>query len=308
MSKAGRIFLIGAVLSSAVAFAGGPQPGDLFGSTGNAGASLIGIDPSDGSSFNIGALGTLGPVSEIEFHPDGTLFGTTGGGTANLIVIDPATGGETLVGEHDLFGATNGLAFVGSTLYGSFFGVPKGPEGTPPTWLVIVDQDDASLTVIGEIEGYSPVRGLAYHAPTATMYGVGSPLAMKGLGDDLFTVDLTTGEPTLVGSTGGAIGSIAFGPDGTLYAGTTGGGGGALGDGPLDPEGGSALLLTIDLASGATTVVGETGAPAISGLAFVPGGGTGPGANPLEIPTVGVFGALVLAGLLAVAGFVVLRR
>lgn len=311
----------------AAGWAGGPQPGDLLGSTGQIGGSLIDVDPATGAGTLIGSLGSFGPVSEIEFRADGVLFGATGAGSANLIVIDPATGGETLVGNHGQSGATNGLEFVGATLYGSFFasGGPaaQGGDGTPDTLLVTIDQADASLTVIGTITGFFPVRGLAYDEATGTMYGVGTPVlapppppatAPEGLGDVLFTVDLATGAPTVVGSTGQSLGSLELGPDGTLYAGevltataqeTDDGwaSAGEPGDGGLGAGG---RLFTVDPATGAATAVGPTGFSVISGLSFVPAGGTLP--SVLEIPSLSPLGLLLLAGLLAAAGLFAVRR
>lgn len=315
----------------AAAWAGGPEPGDLFGSTGAVGGSLILIDPGTGSGAPVGSLNMFGPVSDIEFRSDGVLFGTTGGGSANLVTIDPATGAETLVGMHDLFGAVNGLEFVGSTLYGSLF-APPGPkagegegDGVADTLLVTVDQTDASLTVIGTITGISPVRGLAYDTANGVMYGIGLPTllpqagAPEGISDVLFTVDLATGAPTVIGSTGELLGGLEFGPDGVLYAGEAAIGGPAVSDGWAGsgtgggavPEGGggSALLFTIDPATAAATAVGPTGSPAISGLSFLPGGEPGPGGGSvLEIPSLSRLGLLLLAGLLAAAGLFAVRR
>jgi hypothetical protein len=306
-----------------------PEPGDLLGSTGQVGASLIDIDPANGAGTLRAPLGSLGPVTEIEFRADGVLFGTTGQGTSNVITIDPATGAENLVGQH-AFGATNGLEFVGDTLYGSFFsaGAPGVGDGGPsPYSLVIVDQTDGSLTTIGPMDEYFPIRGLAYDEATATMYGIGVPLSQpppplagepEGLSDVLFTIDLTTAATTEVGPTGFFLGSLEFGPDGTLYGGGADGGGG-LTEGPpagasgwssheeRETVGGSAPLVTIDTATGAGTAVGPTGFPAISGLSFVPPAEQG-GPSVLEIPSLSGVGLFVLAALLAAAGLLAVRR
>lgn len=316
-----RFVLVALALTALAALAAGPaaagvppvEPGDLLGSTGAVGGSLIEIDPATGAGTFRCPLGSLGPVTEIEFRDDGALFGTTGQGSSNLISIDPDACTETLVGMHP-FGSINGLEYVGATLYGSFFapGAP-GPEGVPPTELVIVDDSDATLTTIGTIDGYTPVRGLAWDG--STMYGVGSPAPVPGAGegggpppgnDELFTVDLVTGDPTPIGPTGFAIiGGIEFGPDGVLYGGVAatgppGGGGQGGGEG----QGGGGELVTIDTATGAATPVGPTGSPALSGLAFVPGQAP----SVLEIPTVSEVGLALLALLLASAGLVALRR
>lgn len=322
----GRFVLVAAIALVPIAlWAGGPlpppEPGDLLGSTGNVGAALIDVDPATGAGTFRGALNSLGPVTEIDFRADGVLFGTTGARTANLITIDPATGAETLVGQHDP-GAINGLEFVGDTLYGSYFN-SQARDGVAPYFLVTVDQTDASLTTIGELEGYFPIRGLAYDEETATLYGVGIPLDLagepEGFSDVLFTIDPATAATTAIGPTGFFLGALEFGPDGTLYGGTEGGGGG-LSDGVSrapagwqsgevrETVGGGAELVTIDLATGAGTAVGPTGFPAVSGLSFVPPAEQGGGASVLEIPTASSLGLAALALLLAAAGLVAVRR
>jgi hypothetical protein len=286
------------------------MPGELLGSTGAVGGSLISIDPNTGASTTRFPLGAIGPVTEIEFRSDGVLFGATGGGSSSIITIDPDTGAETLVGVHT-FGAVNGLEFVGSTLYGAFFPAGgMGQEGGPSAQLVTVDQDTGALTVIGDITDINPVRGLAYDTITGTMYGVGSELGRptEGIaGDLLFTIDLATGAPTPVGNTGAEItGGIEFGPDGTLYGGIAfGGGDAAAPEGVVFFDGD---LVSLDLATGEGTLIGNTGTNPLSGLSFVPGGIIGPGPNVIEIPTLSEVGLMLMMGLLLAAGLVVLRR
>ncbi len=310
-------FVFVALLASPLLVLAGSEPtpvapGDLLGSTGNAGNDLIGIDPGTGAGSLRFGLGAFGPVTEIEFRDDNVLFGSTGGGSASIITIDPDTGVETLVGAHAP-SAVNGLEFVGSTLYGAFFqpGDLTGPEGGSPTQLVTVDTTDGTLTLIGPLDGYSPVRGLAYDPATATMFGVGTPLppppaVPEGASDELFTIDLATGDTTTVGPVGSflLVGGIEFDAAGVLYGGVAQGSPGAGGtEGGI--QGGD--LVTIDLATGAASLVGATGFPALSGLAFVPVG-IGPGEPTVAIPTASETGLIVLAALLFAAAVFVLRR
>lgn len=303
-----RTFAVFAILvvalglaAAPVAHAGGTlAPGDLLGSTGGLGGSLVNIDPLTGASTLQASVGTLGPVTDIVFRDDGVMFGTTGGGASNVIIIDPETGAETLVGQHP-FGAVTSLAFADGVLYGGFFFAGQPPtEGFPPSSLVIVDQTDGSLTMVGELF-YNPVRGLAYDASTGTMYGVGTPTQPpgEGLNDVLFTVDLMTAATTEIGDTGFLLGGLRFGPDGILYSGQVQFGGGG-GEGGFD-----ANLVQINPATGAGTVIGPTGTEGISGLAFVPGGGPG---STVAVPTLSHLGLGLLAVLLVFAGLVVLRR
>ncbi len=300
-----RLALLGVLLSPlAITSSGGPlppvEPGDLLGSTGNVGASLIDLDPATGAGSFRSGLGAFGPVTEIEYRDDGVLFGSTGQGESSLITIDPETGVETLVGIHD-FGSLNGLEFVGDTLYGSFFDAAGGDddddEGSGGVFLVTVDTATAALTPIGSALPYDPVRGLAYDPETGTMYGVGTPMQIpEGVGDSLFTINLTTGATTEIGSTGFGVGGLELGPDGVLCGGES--------SAPLGEGGPSARLLQINTATGAGTVIGSTGFPAISGLAF----GVGQQPSALEIPSLDVAGLAILAALLGLAGFVSLSR
>lgn len=289
-------------LAAPTADAGPPpplDPGDLLGSTGSVGASLIDIDPATGAATLRGSLGDFGPVTEIEFRADGVLFAATGGATSNMLTIDPETGDETLVGQHAT-GSVNGLEFVGDTLYGSFFSPTPQDGVATPTSLVIVDQATGALTVIGDMD-FSPVRGLAYDESTATMYGVGSAPPQAGApegvqSDFLFTVDLATGATTPVGETGRILGGLEFGPDGILYGGDAQ---------PIAEGNPTANLVEVDPASGVATSIGGTGFQAISGLSFVPGGEQ---PSPLPIPSLSSLGLALLAVLLTLAGVVALRR
>ncbi len=281
-------------------------PGDLLGSTGAVGASLISIDPTSGTGTFRAPLGAFGPVTEIKFRADGVLFGTTGGGNSNLITIDPNTGVESLVGQHT-FGAVTGLAFVDDTLYGAFFNPGRSATGEwnqasrggGPYALVTVDTTTAALTTIGTTLPYSPIRGLAYDSASGVMYGVGATPAANGTlgGDVLFTVDLATANTTEICHTGYEIGGITFGPDGLLYGGDVGvllrGEGG----------GGDSNLLLINTTTGVATPIGLTGFPAISGLSFVPGGQP----SSVEVPTLSPLGMALLVGALLLAGAFLLR-
>jgi hypothetical protein len=283
-----------AVPSSAIA-GGGPQPGDLLGATGAAGSSLVQINSMTGASSTLCPLGSLGPVTEIVYGADGTLYGTTGQGSSNLITIDPETCTETLVGQHSL-GSINGLAFIGPTLYGTYFAPPPPGVngGAPPTFLVTIDTTTGQETIVGQL-GVAPWRSLAYDPATATLYGTTFDV-LRGFGDLLLSVDPTDASSTVIGPIGFEVGGLRFGSDGTLYGGEA-----------LPPERGlppTVQLISVDTATGAGTAIGPTSETALSGLAFVPV----LGGEPAEIPALGPAGGLALLLLLAAAGLSVLRR
>jgi hypothetical protein len=116
------------------------------------------------------------------------------------------------------------------------------------------------------------IEGLAYDQTSGTLYGIGGTGPVAGgcptSYDNLYTIDLSTGEATLVGNTGIRAGSLEFGLYGRLYA----GGGSAwwtlYGLPGTCPENGN--LYAIDPSSGASTLIGPTGFDSpIVGLALV---------------------------------------
>ena len=247
MNKILLFFIIS--LAIVIATANAQLPGTLYGTTGNVGGTLITIDPATGVGTLVATIGTLGPVTEIEFRSDGILFGSTGFGTSHIITIDPLTGNETLIGTHSS-GSVNGLEFDASgNLFGSYY------DGNNPTSLVMVNQSTGQLTIIGST-GVDAITGLAFHT-NGTLYAVGH--GFFDITSNLYTVNTSTGMLTLIGPIGfDAVGAIEFGPNGVLY--------GGVGSG-VDSAG---YLITIDPATGAGTPLGPTGSPGVSGLSFVP--------------------------------------
>lgn len=102
-------------------------------------------------------------------------------------------------------------------------------------------------TVIGSIGAFT-VPSLAVHPVTGVLY------AGRGTGvPNIYTVNPVTGVGTLVGSTGlglAAVGDLAFNAAGVLYASVN-----IVGDGGT----GSDNLATINLSTGAATVIGPYG-------------------------------------------------
>src|SRR5438552_487991 len=146
-------------------------------------------------------------------------------------------------------GAFNGLEWVSSTLYGTMI---TGFGG--PSQLRTLDPFAGTSTLIGST-GVGPIPGLAYDQTTGTMYGItGGNGSGGGAIGNLVTINLTTGAATILGSVGFNAGSLEFGPDGNLYAGSTDG----LG-----------TLYRINKTSGAATLIGQTGFNNVTGLTLV---------------------------------------
>ena len=139
--------------------------------------------------------------------------------------------------------------FVGNTLYA--VGTPA-TGGTSPSSLFTLNPTTGTATLIGAMGISGPVSGIAYDAANSTLYGIegGSTSPYN-----LVSLDLTTGAATVLFSAGTtSFGSLSYGPDGNLYAGTSTG-----------------LLYEINVASQTVTpLMGFTALPSagVSGLAM----------------------------------------
>ncbi len=134
---------------------------------------------------------------------------------------------------------------MGDTLYGTAIFGPGGPSE-----LRTLNPWTGESQFIGST-GVGPVSGLAYDEATGVMYGIAGGGQSSS---ELYTIDLTTGAATTIGTTGFRAGSLEFGPDGVLYG---GGGGQDLGN-----------LYRINPATAEATLVGNTGFGTLSGLAL----------------------------------------
>ena len=238
---------------------------------------LFNINPYTGSATLIGIMPS-GMTEIVYDNLAGKLYAEESDGGVNLWTIDPTTGSPLGSVVH-VYGALNGMEFVGSTLYATFITM-----GGNPSDLVIVDTATGNLTLVGPT-GFGPISGLAYDKNSGVMYGI---TAGGGIGV-LVTIDLTTGVATPIGPTGfDHVGSIEFGPDGNLYGGIAQGG-------SLMPN----YLIRIDPATGAATPVGDTGF-SITGLASCQA--------QAPVPTFSAWGMVSFALLLAGTMLWSLRR
>jgi DNA-binding beta-propeller fold protein YncE len=215
----------------------------------------------------------LGAAAGSGAQVEETLYGGLGGAAiSDLLVLDPATG-ELL----DSVGST-GFGVTGLAIRpdGVLYGVTSAP-GSGERFLVQIDRATGAATPIGGPLGLN-VADITFIGDT--LYG------WSESGDDLATIDLTTGVATIVGSSGlGTFGSgLAYdsASDRLLFAG----------------EGSSGDLYVIDPDTGGATVLSTLNDPeddAVSALAFgcdgtlygvllVPQTGTGGG--PARLATI----------------------
>ncbi|MCH9033456.1 MAG: hypothetical protein IID42_03010, partial [Planctomycetes bacterium] len=215
------------------------------------GANLVTVDPATGLFTVIGPfVGAAGPITEIEWSPDGsTLYATTGGGGATLHTVDPTTGTILTSVVHD-FGALNGLEFDAA---GNLLGTLIGGPGTPSE-LVMVNTNTGILTVIG-LTGFNAIGGLAFDAGFTTLFGITSGGA--AIPPTLLNVNPATGLATPIApvSVATEMSSLEFTSSGQLVAG-----------------GADGILYDIDTTTGVATAVGPlVNAGKVSGLSVKAG-------------------------------------
>ena len=240
-----------------------------------------------------------------------------------LVIVDQTTGAVTPVGHPGTVKRITGLAFDSTgALYGSTIGgapFPPPPPFSTSNLIRIDPATGAQLSIVDITDGGNPISisDLAVQPCTDVLYGIrGSQDNAGGFGN-LYTIDKTTGVATLVARTGHFFGSIAFGPDGTLYMAAadldfatgnqinfaletrnpangalqssvpTAEFYGALAVRPTDGvifagNGDFHTLFTLNPATGAETIVGDTGGNFVGDFAFRPEFAPAPGLNCLS--------------------------
>jgi hypothetical protein len=162
----------------------------------------------------------------------------------HLYRIDLATGVATDVGDTG-FSDIEGLAFHPQT--GVLYGVQSETKDSDGL-LVTCSLSTGACTSVGELNQLAVDPGLGFSC-AGILY-----LSTEGDKEsgDLFTVNIATGQATLVGSLGGGVDghSIAFGPP------TVGCASGAF---LLDGDDDEPNLLCVNLANGAATLIGGNG-------------------------------------------------
>jgi hypothetical protein len=225
----------------------------LYGATGGSTASnLYVIDQATGAATVVGPIGFA--VTGLAFNPlTGVLYGASStqspSCSACLLTINPATGAGTAIGP---FGGTiSELAFAAT---GVLFGWFEGPDS-----LAQINLTTGAATVVGPSGLSTRGDGMSFNT-AGTLY-----VMPRNNNGGLYTVNTTTGVPTLVATLSGApstagapVAAASFDPaTGVLYAG--------INDFGTPP----AFLVTVNTTTGAVTTVGTT-VTGIDALVFVP--------------------------------------
>ncbi len=173
-----------------------PKNDILYGTTTLTG-NLYSINYSTGKANLIGSLGyTLmhGLAYDVSTT---TLYGSFGYYSGDgLYDIDVSTGSNTLIGHIGFFHSDHNNTVVGLAVHPETHVLYGAVGGPAYDWgaLVEIDKSTAKGTLIAE---WTPhIFGLAFHPESNILYGI------DNWSGELYTIDITTGIPTLVGSTG----------------------------------------------------------------------------------------------------------
>jgi hypothetical protein len=228
------------VYLSGVGFAAQPAvPGILYAASG----SLFSIDPSKRSTTRIDTLGDI-PIHGLAVRSSThEIYGASAvGGTTTLFRISSVDAMKLPVRTFPVANM-RAIAFgPGDVLYGA--------TTTGDLYRLSIATGEATYVGYAETASY---MGLTF-SPGGTLW---ASAYGGGAYDNIFKVDLNTGEPTLVGRTGGNVHtpSIAFGPDGALY-GLTGAG--------ADTN----SIIAIDTLTGSGTMLFSTGVYGMMAIAI----------------------------------------
>ncbi|MCG8607809.1 hypothetical protein MJD09_22845, partial [bacterium] len=222
------------------------EVGICYATTGGAdGGRLLTIDPVTGAGTLVGPTGLSGAPG-LAINSKGEMF-VTERTTGDLYRMDAATGTVLLIGST---GVTflDAIAFDGNdVLYGIGF--------DPPFFnLRIIDTETGASSIVGPTSDI--YTGMAFDPTDGQLYAsVGGFQAINP--DAIARIDKATGAATIVGTTGlgGPTPDIHFDDDGNMFG--SKGGGQSIND-----------LIAINKTTGAGSVIGSIGFPAVSGLAF----------------------------------------
>ena len=242
----GRLFAIllaGSILASIATPTAARAADVLYGCSSD--GAYFKIDVTTGASTFLTYLAH--PANEIAYDPiSHRAFAQNLYGAHFGFEINPFTG-SILADSIQNNGSYDGLEFVGGVLYGTD---TLGTHGI--SRLRSLNPWTGASVLIGPT-GVGLINGLAYDASSSTMYGItGGP----GTNSLLVQLNLSTGAATTIGNTGIDAGSLEFGPDGSLYAGTL-----------SSPYG---ALYRINPATAAATFVALSWGDPITGLMLAP--------------------------------------
>jgi streptogramin lyase len=228
-------------------------PGVLYAVTAEQNGSysrLLTINPETGAMTDLGEI-RFENLSGLTINAEGGLFAMSG--TARAIKqIDAITAHARTV-AYTNFRDVQALAFNEDHLL----------YVATTDALYTFDFENESWNWVSSL--YVPVLGMAFDPTDGTLWACTGRLPGNTHSDEILTIDPVNGMVTPVGVTGlaGETTTIAFNAEGNLFG---------MKDDGVNPG----VLISIDKATGAGTVIDSTGISAISGMAFRPPQLSGP--------------------------------
>jgi hypothetical protein len=192
----------------------------------------------------------LSTATAVRAHADSFIFGASSDGTLYRdTVTGPFTGQATAIGPmKTAAGSTIIMTDIAESSTGQLFGV-DGLSGNHISTLYSINPVTGATAAIGSTGLF--LNALAYGLDPATglpaLYGAGGDPAHGG--GTVVSLNTGTGASTLVGTnTNNSSGDLAFSSSGVMFATVTG-----------VTLGSSDRLVTVNLLTGAETVVGDIG-------------------------------------------------
>ena len=195
------------------ALAFNPRTGELFGTTGQAGADnfdrlLIRINRSTGAGTVVGPIGLgSGGIADLAFREDGTLFGWSES-TDDLITINTTTGAGTIVGNAGISTRGSGLAFSST---GTLFLAGNNANGPLRTVNPASGLTTVGPTLTGAPFPTQPINALTFDE-NGTLFGVNAVVSGGGAGGpaSLITINPANGQVTNRGTAISRLDAIEF--------------------------------------------------------------------------------------------------
>lgn len=208
--------------------------------TANAAGNLYSVDTNNGNATLIGNMGQgvdqIASTSSI--NDVGQLYATDG----VLYNVNPANGGATPIGNGVGVGVTGlGLAPQSGVLYGV------------TTALYAINLNTGAASLVGSlnlptVNDVNSRAGDVAYGPNGTTLYLSADVPEEKAGDELFSVNTSTGAATLIGSIGFTnVTGLALGDDGVLYGVT-----------------GTGQILSINTSTGGGTFVSTCSAGAMT--------------------------------------------
>lgn len=266
----------------------------------------LGTDQRRGEMYT--GVETRRDTEGLAFAPDGVLWGIDDR-SLTLFPVDPTSGSINFSDEIPLIGILAG----GSNDFGMTFSCDSTLYITSviANTLYRLDSSDGTSEVVGSLG--ANISAIAAIGHPTRLYGLGNGQFENGDPDspNLYTIDTTTGVASLIGPLGDSVGDynqggLAFDSTGGLWAITDR----RIVDGSIANL--ASQILSIDVSSGAATVVSSTSEVGFESLAISAPTEclalTRSGESDPRIPTLSLEGRLLAIFVLLLTGFGILRK